>query len=399
MPLLEIWKATKEPILRMTVEAIVRISGNGQLKDGNETSAEFRAFLSEVDSDKLGEYALYCLENQFTDSGQVLQDIINEIGRRLSFAVEHGRYHGVRNDIGFDGLWSSGDESLVVEVKTTNAYTINLDVIANYRNRLLEAGRIPKDTPILLVIGRNDTESLEAQVRGSRHAWSMRIIGVEALIKLMHVNLNTSGEQVTSKIHKILRPFEYTRIDDIVDIVFTTAEDKEIETEIPDANELDLLGQEEVNYESRRVQNRTPRAIIDDKKRSLINKFGDKIGKALQKRRNSMYSDATDVCRAIVAVSKFYDKSSSYWYAYHDEPQRKFLSQSMDGVLILGTTDGDDAFALPFTFLEKHWDDLNSTVRPNGREYKHLHLHPDSQEKFSLRMKNGNEVSIEEFRF
>lgn len=35
------------------------------------------------------------------------------------------------------------------------------------------------------------------------------------------------GDQVTAKIHKILRPFEYTRIDDIVDIVFTTAEDKE----------------------------------------------------------------------------------------------------------------------------------------------------------------------------
>lgn len=211
MPLLEIWNAARESILKMNVEAIVRIAGqDGQLKDGSETAEEFRQFLREVDSEKLIEFASYWFENAFHGSGQVLQDLINEVGRRLGFQVENGRYQGVRNDIGFDGIWSADGESLVVEVKTTDAYTIKLDVIARYRDRLVESQRIPRDTPILLVIGRNDTESLEAQVRGSRHAWAMRIIGIEALMKLMKVNLTTSSDQVTAKIHKILRPFEYT---------------------------------------------------------------------------------------------------------------------------------------------------------------------------------------------
>ena len=229
MPLLEIWKATRESVLKMTLEAIVRIAGDGQLRDGSETSIEFRQFLTEVESEKLAEYATHCIENGFNGSGQVLQDVINEIGRRLGFVAENGRYQGVRNDIGYDGIWSCNSESLVIEVKTTDAYTIKLDVIARYRDRLVDAQRVPKDTPILLVIGRNDTESLEAQVRGSKHAWSMRIIGIDALIKLMEVNLSTLSNEVTEKIHTILRPFEYTRIDKIVDVVFTAAEDKENE--------------------------------------------------------------------------------------------------------------------------------------------------------------------------
>lgn len=208
MPLLEIWNATRDSVLKMDVEAIVGIAGDGQLKDGSETSIEFRQFLTEVESEKLAEYATYCIEtkttkNTFLSSGQVLQDVINEMGRRLGFKAENGRYQGVKNDIGYDGIWSSNGEHLVIEVKTTDAYTIKLDVIAGYRDRLVEEQRVPKETPILLVIGRNDTESLEAQVRGSKHAWSMRIISIDALIKLMEVNLSTLSSEVTEKIHTI----------------------------------------------------------------------------------------------------------------------------------------------------------------------------------------------------
>ena len=121
MPLLEIWKATRESVVKMNLEAIVRISGDGQLKDGSEASREFRQFLTEVESEKLSEYANYCLTNAFTGSGQVLQDIINEVGRRLGFAAENGRYQGVRNDIGYDGIWTCGEECLVIEVKNTDA--------------------------------------------------------------------------------------------------------------------------------------------------------------------------------------------------------------------------------------------------------------------------------------
>ena len=86
MPLLDIWKATRESVLSMTLDTIVRMAGqDGQLKDGSLAADEFRQFLSEIDSEKLAEYAQYCLDNAFPISGQVLQDVVNEIGRRLTF--------------------------------------------------------------------------------------------------------------------------------------------------------------------------------------------------------------------------------------------------------------------------------------------------------------------------
>jgi len=35
---------------------------------------------------------------------------------------------------------------------------------------------------VLIVVGRQDTGELEAQIRGSRHAWDIRLISAEALL-------------------------------------------------------------------------------------------------------------------------------------------------------------------------------------------------------------------------
>ncbi len=392
MPLIEFWKTSPKTALGMNLPVIVNMATNGErLRDGSEGSREFRQYLGEMESDKLADYATYCIENAFTDSGQVLQDVVNEIGRRLGFTAENGRYQGVRNDIGFDGIWSAGGESLVVEVKTTDAYNIRLEVIARYRDRLEEAGRIPKDTPILIVIGRNDTASLEAQVRGSRYAWTMRIVGIDALIKLMDVNLSTSSESVTEKIHTILRPFEYTRIDQIVDVVFTAAEDKE--NEVQDMEPVGLV------LEDGKVgtQDRTPKSIIDQKKVDAVAQISAREGRALQKKRHSMYADVDGTIHAVVVVSKRYEKDNGYWYAYHEEPQRRFLSQAANGYMVLGMTDKDFVIAVPFKVLEAHWDDLFETVTKNGRMYKHI-LTYERDGHFTLRVRNkGSEIALDPY--
>jgi hypothetical protein len=44
---------------------------------------------------------------------------------------------------------------------------ISLDTISEYRRKLVDTGQIDKSSSILVVVGRNDTGELEAQVRGS----------------------------------------------------------------------------------------------------------------------------------------------------------------------------------------------------------------------------------------
>lgn len=393
MSLLDLWRTNRDAVLGMSLPTVVRmaIDPEHSLKDNSVGSKAFREFLAQVESKKLASFATYCLENSFPESGQVLQDIVNEIGRRLGFVATNGRYRGVRNDIGYDGIWTANGQSLVVEVKTTDAYTIRLDVIASYRDRLVEQASIPRGTPILIVIGRNDTASLEAQVRGSRHAWSIRIVSIDALIKLMEVNLSTSSDDVTKQIHTILRPFEYTRIDQIVDLVFKTVEDQGQQIAIEQTHETAPDGT------SRRTQQRTPRAVIDAMKTEAIERLAKREEISIQKRRNSLYSDSTDDTHAVAVVSRRYN-DGGYWYAYHEDSQRAFLSQSRKGFLVLIMTDKEFAFAVPFDTLETVWPDLNQTISDDGRVYKHV-ISYESEGGFFLRVRNSDgNLPLEHFK-
>lgn len=88
MPLIEIWNAAPKTVLGMLLPAVVNIATNGDsLKDGSQGAAEFRQYLTEVEAEKLAEYATYCIENSFPDSGQVLQPrmLLRALMREVKF--------------------------------------------------------------------------------------------------------------------------------------------------------------------------------------------------------------------------------------------------------------------------------------------------------------------------
>ena len=155
-----------------------------------------------------------------------------KLGRRLGYNVECGLYRGKTNAINFDGVWEepSGPQ-IVVEVKTSDAYRINLDTVANYRECLIRDTRISELSSILLVVGRQDTGDLEAQIRGSKHAWDTRVISAESLTNLVTIKESADEDTTITKIRSLLTPFEYTRLDNIIDIMFTATRDVEVSLE------------------------------------------------------------------------------------------------------------------------------------------------------------------------
>ena len=161
------------------------------------------------------------------NSGLALQDIVNEAGSRLGFQVEPGRYRGSPKQIAFDGLWQMPNgHAIVAEVKTTDAYRIDLDKIATYRRALVTEGRIKQDSSsILIIVGRAETGDLEAQIRGSRHAWEVRLMSVDALMRLVELKEEVEDPNIINRIHQLLIPREFTRLDEIADILFSTAEE------------------------------------------------------------------------------------------------------------------------------------------------------------------------------
>ncbi|HEB78854.1 MAG TPA: hypothetical protein ENI79_00065, partial [Rhodospirillales bacterium] len=185
-------------------------AGDGNLSDYSECSWELREYLSRVPSAVLNAHISHCLTRSFDNSGLVLQDLVNELGRRLDCRVENGLYRGRQDAIGFDGLWQSPEgHSLVVEVKTSDTFRISLDVIAGYRNALVRQDRIAERATILIVVGRQETGEVEDQIRGSRHAWDARLISTEALADLVAIKENLDCKDAASRIRGLLEPFDY----------------------------------------------------------------------------------------------------------------------------------------------------------------------------------------------
>src|SRR5439155_11190738 len=105
MALLDLWKASHQQLEGKHVQQMLGLAGSGKLLDGNSASAEFREFLAYIPTNLLARYAEESLSGRFDGSGLALQDVINQVGRRLGFEVTHGRCRGAQAHIGYDGLW------------------------------------------------------------------------------------------------------------------------------------------------------------------------------------------------------------------------------------------------------------------------------------------------------
>lgn len=395
MALLSIWSSNPDAVLSMSIEQIVATAGDGKLRDDSECSKELRAFLSQAPSEKLSDYADYCLISGFSKSGMVLQDIVNELGRRLDYIVTNGRYHGTVNAIGNDGIWRSPENhSILVEVKTTDAYRIPLNTIANYRDRLQAAGKIGDSNSMLLVVGREDTGEVEAQVRGSRHAWDMRLISVDSLAHLVKLKESTEGALTGSKIRSVLIPMEYTRLDSLIDVMFTAA--KDVETSIDSEKQP---GAEDDNEGS--SWEFTDPTLMQEKREQIINAFSRNHGVKLIRRSRALYWNSEHSFRTVCTVSKRYTKNANipYWYAYHPQWD-EFLSESKDSFFVLGCMDLPVAFAIPLNILRQHLSELNTTTRADGTSYWHIKILEQQAGVYTLQMpKSGNHIRLSPFSF
>ena len=285
MPLLAFWSSNPKEVGDSSIEQIVAMAGDGNLKDNSPCSLELREYLTQTDSKKLGSYVEHCLSSSFAKSRLVFQDLVNELGRRLDYKVTNGRYQGTSTTIGFDGIWISPEgHTIISEVKTTDAYTISLDKIAAYRQKLLAAKEINSPSSILIVVGRQDTGELEAQVRGSRHAWDIRLISAVSLLKLVQLKENSDESETNQKIRNLLTPMEFTRLDSLVDVMFTTATDVEAGIVETVAEEIGEISAARPQATAGSGWEFTDAAVLDSKRNEIIDAVSRMIGSKLGSR-------------------------------------------------------------------------------------------------------------------
>jgi hypothetical protein len=390
MGLTELWKNERHQLADKRVHQVIAFAGTGRLADDNDTSQEFREFLRHVPTETLAQYVDECLEAGFQDSGLALQDVVNQIGLRLGFSVTDGRYRGRHGISGHDGLWRLADgHTILVEVKTTDAYRIDLNTLAGYRRTLIESTTILADkSSILIVVGRQDTGDLEAQIRGSRQAWDVRLISVSALLRLLRLKEAVEDPQTIQRIHAILIPREFTRLDDIVDIAFSTVEEAqtgepEIDTPTPAAT----------------ASSETPERI--GPKFIPVN-FHDKcatrleviLGTTLVKVSKSTFSSPDQRIRVTCSISKTHDFAGdeAYWFAFHPY-YLEFLKGSEQAFATFGCGSDQQLFVFPLTDFEP-WLEESYITKREDRFYWHVQIYREGSRWYIKRRQQAPEVQL-----
>ena len=174
-----------------TLDQILGLVGTLDDAPGTNTPRDrFRGFLR----DSVGEigavrdYIEACATNSGAQYDHALQDLVNHTGMLIGFDVEYGRYRGATNDIGHDGLWRWKDFAIVVEVKTTDAFTIKTETLVTYVNKLISAEKLTHwDQAMgLYVFARADSglKSLANSVVGEKRTRELRIATVDSILQL-----------------------------------------------------------------------------------------------------------------------------------------------------------------------------------------------------------------------
>jgi len=376
------------------VEQVVNFCGNGLLSDDSDCSKIFRDFLKNIPSDILKKYATECLDGSVgrnPNSGLILQDVVNEVGDRLGYEVTPGYYRGAPSRIGNDGLWRSRDFSFVLEVKTSDL-SIKLDPIAKYRTQLVDANQLTEDTSsILIVLGRQDTGDLEAQIRGSRHAWDIRMIGIDSLFRLLDIKENLNDPRSVYKITELLKPIEYTRVDKLIDVVFLTSQD--ISTadnpEIP-SEELSskIINLEKPNHaEQQLIVGRSHSSPVNFYEKCMA-RVNQKLGKQFIKNGRVTYTSSDKISNVVLLNSKAYDESEegrSFWYGFRPN-QNEFLSEKESSYVAFGCGNEETIILIPFSRFKGFISELVTT---NDTEGSLVHSHVfifEANSRFSMRV-------------
>lgn len=353
-------------IVDKRISQIIGIFGDGKFSDGNETSEELRHFLSQVSKEHLKTYATQCVNEKFDGNGFALQDIVNELGKRLGFDIEHGRYRGVPGKPGHDGLWlaKNGGHSFVVESKVTDSFPIKGNELSEYREKLIEEKRIGKqNSSILLVYGRGDRERLVSQLIGSAVFASIQVVSAAGLFDLLDIKENIEKYGVRT-VHDLLKPV--LTVEKSIDFV-RACMGQEIKpakkTEPPESARKDKVAFSD-------------KSVSDADYEYWSGVVSKKMGVDLHKKKGVLYDSGDNKVGVVIMVSKSYKAGKGkrfFWYGVHPK-HLDALSHYKNRSFAFGCGRKESVYVLPVAEFENIKDSLGTTDT-GKRMYWHVKIY------------------------
>jgi len=214
----------------LTLDRIVSLAGDW--KDESRASQQFREIIEDEQTTtrEIESYLQEAVDGSDSYHNRALQDLVNNIGRRLGFEVEYGIYQGVRDTIGYDGHWIStatkDDTHLVVETKKSTAFSIGPEQAGEYMEELAEKEGLNRGQVYgLYVVGNGNVETVSQTILGSKYRDRMRVISAQSLLDLLEIQSDSGLRH--DQVVDVLLPINAVDVGQLVGLIQDVIEFRE----------------------------------------------------------------------------------------------------------------------------------------------------------------------------
>lgn len=209
-------------------------------------------------------------------------------------------------------------------------------------------------------------------------------MSVDALIRLMLLKETVEDPQMLKKIAGVLVPQEFTRVDGIIDLVFSAAEEVRQDVEETEVQE-DM---------PRRKDKKVPKFVSVDFHAACIRRIEKNLNRSLLKQTRATYSSPDESLVVVCAVSRAHSREM-YWYAFHPHQKEK-LEAAREGYVAYGCGSDKIVLLIPFKdfapWLEGMW-----TTQLEDRFYWHVSIRQEGA-KLALRRRKGfSEIDLTKY--
>jgi hypothetical protein len=180
----------------------------------------------------------------------------------------------------------------------------------------------------------------------------------------MKIRQEVDDPLTEARIRALLVPREYTRVDEIIELVFSTAEDL-LEEEPP---ESESTAEDDANE-------RIPRGTPVSFNAACAERVGKHLGVALAKQSRITFADSDSGTTVTCAVSKEYEDphGAGYWFAFHPHHLEK-LKAAPRGFATIGCGSPDQIAVLPIDMFEALLPGMNQTRLDGEKYYWHVQI-------------------------
>jgi hypothetical protein len=199
-------------------------------------------------------------------------------------------------------------------------------------------------------------------------------------VSLLAVKEELEDPAIQDKIHSVLRPREFTRLDEIVDLLFSTAEDLKQEQVVE--------SEPENEEETIRPIDRKPKFIPVAFHDACVRRIEKELGTSLVKRSRATFAAVDQNLRVICAISREHVRSGtpSYWFAFHPH-QSEYLLGAQRSYVAFGCGSEQQLLLIPYSDFANWLEGMNETTTKD-RTYKHVSIFY-ADNKFELVRKHG----------